>query len=94
MIKSPTLPLCHPDRQLECTQAMEADDFILLDRGSKAVRDEEFLALASHAEAAGWTPSEIAAALVSLGEKYVAIRAGRLPVSADLGKGQGAETDF
>ena len=92
-IKPPTLPLCHPDRQLECTQALEAEDFQLLDRGSRAVRNEEFQALALRAEAAGWMPSEIAAAMISLGEKYVAIKANPKP-SASPGDSRGEDTDF
>jgi hypothetical protein len=78
MIKSPTLPVSHPDRELECEIAMEADDFALLDRG-REVRDEEFRTLALRATASGWTGEEVGAAMISLAEKYVAARKRRTP---------------
>lgn len=74
MIRSPRLPLIHPDRPHECEQAIEDEDFALLDRGLE-VRNEEFRLLALRAKAAGWTGGEIGEAMLSLAEKYVAVRA-------------------
>ena len=82
MIKSPTLPISHPDRELECEIAMEADDFALLDRG-REVRDEEFRTLALRATASGWTGEEVGAPMIALAEKYVAARKRRTP-SAEI----------
>ena len=70
MISSPKLSLAHPDRVLECEMALREDNFALLDRG-RSVPGEEFQAFARRAQAAGWHPEEIAAAMISLSEKYV-----------------------
>ena len=93
MIKAPTLPLCHPDRLLECEMALEPDNFALLDRG-RQVRNEEFRTLALRATAAGWTGEEVGAAMVSLARKYVEVRAQPASRSAFPASGQGANTDF
>lgn len=73
MIKPPTLPLCHPDRKIECEMALEADNFALLDRG-RDVQNEEFRTLALRATAAGWSGEEVGAAMISLALKYVSVR--------------------
>ena len=90
MIRSPKLPLIHPDRPYECEQAIEDEDFALLDRGLE-VRNEEFRLLALRAKAAGWTGDEVGAAMLALAEKYVARRAhqnqGRAEMDEDQGPG-------
>jgi hypothetical protein len=73
MIASPKLPLGHPARARACEDAMQTDNFRLLDRG-RAASCDDFQALAKRAQAAGWLPEEIAAAMVSLGSKYVQAR--------------------
>jgi hypothetical protein len=70
MIVRPTRPISHPDRVRDCEDALEEDDFALLERG-RQTSHEDFQALAKRAQAAGWMPEEIAAALVSLAQKYV-----------------------
>lgn len=90
MIKPPTLPPNHPERGLECEQAMAEEDFALLDRG-RAVRNEEFRTLALRAKSAGWTSEEIGAAMISLAEKYVAIRSGAGDAEARGTEGPGTE---
>jgi len=70
MIASPKLPLNHPDRARACEDAMRVDNFELLDRG-RAASCDDFQAFAQRAQAAGWLPEEIAAAMVSLASKYV-----------------------
>lgn len=90
MMKPPTLPPSHPDRQLELTQAIESDDFVVREGGTEAIGDDAFKALAMRAEAAGWTPNEIAAAMVALGEKYASIKTNRIPGS---GEDNGDHTD-
>ena len=82
MIRSPKLPLSHPGRPLECELAMEEENYSLLDRGLQ-VRNEEFRMLAERARAAGWTGDEIGAAMISLAEKYVAVKARQNASSAD-----------
>jgi len=90
MIRSPKLPLIHPDRPYECEQAIEDEDFALLDRGLE-VRNEEFRLLALRAKAAGWTGDEVGVAMLALAEKYVARRAhqnqGRAEMDEDQGPG-------
>ena len=70
MIDPPKRPFSHPDRAHDCEDALEEDDFALLARGRLASH-EDFQALAKRAQAAGWMPEEIAAALVALAQKYV-----------------------
>jgi hypothetical protein len=70
MINPPTLSFIHPDRARECEGALEEEDFALLNRG-RGVLSEEFHALAKRAQAVGWLPEEITAALLSLAQKYV-----------------------
>src|SRR5205085_11973227 len=82
MIDSPNLPFNHPDRARACEDAMRADDFELLDSG-RAASPDDFQAIAKRAQAAGWLPEEIAAAMVVLGSKYVEVRSPR-PAAADM----------
>lgn len=51
-IPGPKHPKCHPDRNLHCQEALEA----------------EFQHLAVRAEAAGWSQNEVAEALLELAE--------------------------
>ena len=92
MIKPPTLPLCHPDRKVECETALEPDNFALLDRG-RDVRNDEFRALALRATAAGWSGEEVGAAMISLALKYVSVRTHRNHGADDMKLGQAASTD-
>ena len=85
MIDTPKLPLDHPARVRTCEDAMRADDFELLNRGLAASCDD-FQALAKRAQAAGWLPEEIAAAMVSLGERYVEARSPTASVDSTTGK--------
>ena len=49
------------------------DNFERLDRG-RAASCDDVQALAGQAQAAGWLPEEIAAAMVSLADRYVETR--------------------
>ncbi|WP_312366124.1 hypothetical protein [Ensifer sp.] len=53
-IAPPKLPACHPDRGSQCQKALET----------------EFQLLACRAEAAGWSPEEVAAALIDLADNH------------------------
>ena len=93
MIDSPKLALTHPDRQSACADAMKDASFELMARG-RAASAEDFQALAKRAQAAGWTPEEIADAFVSLGRKYVAGKASPNPSSAIPGDDRGEDAQF
>jgi hypothetical protein len=58
-ISAPKLPNDHPDRQVDCEQAMKDD----------------FQHLAEQAESIGWTGDEIALALMSLAANRIMARA-------------------
>ena len=73
MFDPPKLPLNHPNRGRTCGDAMRTDNFERLDRG-RVVSCDDVQALARQAQAAGWLPEEIAAAMVSLADRYVETR--------------------
>lgn len=58
-IAAPKLPNGHPDRDLLCQEALEG----------------EFLSLADQAHLSGWSPEEVATALMELADNYFLVNA-------------------